>query len=132
MALGEVLGESKGKVVGMKVLPDGRVEVTFQGSGRLLGIEISDLGTYTQSMRANGSIYGDGQVVIMSSQGAALWKGSGTGRPTGQGFGAKYAYGGIFVNAPEKSARLLDVYTAGEYTVDQAGNYQWKLWEWKA
>jgi hypothetical protein len=132
MALGEVLGEARGKIASMKVLPDGKVEVSVQGRGNLLGSEITDIVTYSAVMRPNGTAYGEAHEMAMSNDGGlAVWTGAGVGKPTGHG-GWKYSYGGAHQNASsQKWARLLDVYTVGEYEVDENGNYHWKLWEWK-
>jgi hypothetical protein len=131
MALGEILGEVRGKITAMRVLPDGKMEVSQQGTGKLLGSEITEVVTYQPTMRSNGTAYGEAQQIIMSSDGSAVWKGSGVGKPTGRG-GWKYAYAGAFQTvASQKLGRLLDVYIVGEYDVDENGNYQWKAWEWK-
>jgi hypothetical protein len=75
----------------MRVLPNGKIEVSQQGTGKLLGSEISDAATYRTVMRPNGTAYGEGQQAIMSSDGgSAVWKGSGVGKPIGQGGGWKY------------------------------------------
>jgi hypothetical protein len=39
--LGELIGEFKGKNTGYRVLPDGKIESTAQGTGKILGIDIS-------------------------------------------------------------------------------------------
>ena len=131
MALGELLGEASGKVAGLRALGDGKIEISLQGKGRILGTEIEDVTTFWSVMRPNGTAHGQGNSVQMSSEGMAEWHGSGVGRPTGPGVW-KYSYGGIYTTAaPQKWQRLLDVYTAGEYENDANGNYHWKLWEWK-
>lgn len=131
MALGELLGEASGKVAGLRALGHGKIEVSLQGKGTFLGTEIEDVTTFWSVMRPNGTAYGQGNSVHMSSEGMAEWQGSGVGRPTGPGVW-KYSYGGIYTIAtPQKWQRLLDVYTAGEYENDANGNYRWKLWEWK-
>jgi hypothetical protein len=131
MALGELLGEVRGKVVGLRALGDGIIEVSLQGKGTLLGSEIEDVTTFGSAMRPNGTAYGQGNSIQMSTEGMAEWHGSGVGKPTGPGEW-KYAYGGVYTIATsEKLQRLLNVYTAGEYENDANGNYYWKLWEWK-
>jgi hypothetical protein len=131
MALGDVLGEARGKVAGLRVLGDGKVEVSLQGTGKLLGADISDIVTFFSVMRPNGTAYGEGHSMSMSSDGAAEWKGSGVGRMTGPG-AWKYSYGGVFTNVTtEKWSRLMGSFTVGEYEADASGNYHWKLWEWK-
>jgi hypothetical protein len=131
MALGEVLGEARGKVAGLRALDDGKVEVSLQGKGMILGSEMQDVTTFWSAMRPNGAAYGQGNSIHMSTEGMAEWHGSGVGKPTGSG-AWKYAYGGVYTIAtPEKWKRLLNVYTIGEYEDDPNGNYHWKFWEWK-
>ena len=132
MALGEVLGEARGKVAGLKALGNGKIEVSLQGKGQLLGSDMDDVVTFWSVMRPNGTAYGEGIAVHMSTDGMAQWRGSGVGKPTGPGGGWKYAYGGVYtIAASEKWQRLLNVYIAGEYEDDGNGNYHWKIWEWK-
>jgi hypothetical protein len=132
MALGEILGEVNGKVTAMRVLPDGKMEMSQQGTGKLLGSEVREVVTFLTAIRPNGTAYGEGHQIIMSSDGSAVWKGSGVGKPTGYGGGWKYAYAGAFQSiSSQKWGRLLDVYTVGEYDLDENGNYHWKAWEWK-
>jgi hypothetical protein len=135
MALGELVGEARGRITTMRVLPDGKMEVSQQGTGKLLGSEISDAATYWTVMRPNGTAYGEGQQAIMSGDGSsAVWKGSGVGKPIGQGGGGgwKYSVVGAFQTvASQKWGRLFDVCTVEEYEVDQNQNYHWKMWEWK-
>ena len=131
MALGEVLGEARGKVAGLRALGDGIIEVSPQGKGTLLGSEMEDVTTFGSVMRPNGTAYGQGNSIQMSTEGMAEWRGSGVGKPTGPG-AWKYDYGGVYTIAtPEKWQRLLNVFTAGEYENDVNGNYHWKIWEWK-
>ena len=56
MALGDRIGEASGRITGTRVVtPLGghtqQIEVSFQGSGRLLGHDITDIGTYVQTLR---------------------------------------------------------------------------------
>jgi hypothetical protein len=131
MALGELLGEARGKVAALRALGEGIIEVSLQGKGTLLGSEMEDVTTFGSVMRPNGTAYGQGNSIQMSTEGMAEWRGSGVGKPTGPGTW-KYAYGGVYTIAThEKWQRVLNVYTAGEYENDASGNYKWKLWEWK-
>src|SRR5215218_5239857 len=93
MALGEELGEGRGKVTNIRVLPDGKIEVSQQGTGKLLGSEISDAATYWTVMRPNGTAYGEGQQAIMSGDSSAVWKGSGVGKQIGKGSSGGWKYG---------------------------------------
>jgi hypothetical protein len=133
--LGERLGESAGKITNIRVLPtEGqqiKLEASFQGQGTLLGQAITDFGTYWQTMRPDGTLYGEGHVVMFSQSGdAADWVGGGVGRAIGAGFKASYGVYGAFHSAHGALARLATVATAIEYEVEEDGSYRWQLWEW--
>jgi hypothetical protein len=132
--LGEKLGESSGKLTGTRVLaagPEPKLEVSFQGRGTLLGVGITDLGTYWQVVRPGGVLHGEGQVVVMADDGElAPWVGGGVGRPTGPGYAASYGVYGAFRGASGKLARLDGVATVFEYEVTEDGSYRWTAWEW--
>src|SRR5947208_3319423 len=90
--LGEMLGEETGKITGTRVLPaEGgapKLESSFQATGALLGVAETNTGTYSALMRPDGTLYGDGQGVVMARDGGmATW--------TGQGFGRFTASGGV-------------------------------------
>src|SRR5712691_6301571 len=88
--LGEQIGEERGKITVRRVLPsDGqgpKIEVTFQTSATFYGIEATDVGTYWSTVQPNGSLYGEGQGVIMTASGDVVqWTGAGRGQFTEQG-----------------------------------------------
>lgn len=129
--LGELIGEGRGKVQALRALENGRIEINLQGNGKLLGIDFGDVTTFWSEMRSNGTAYGEGNSLFMTSDGMAEWKGSGVGKPTGPNTWT-YSYAGAFKKvASPKWQRLLGMYTVGQYQDDENGNYVWKLWEWK-
>ena len=71
MALGDQVGEASGKITGTRVLtPVGeqvQMEVSFQGSGNMLGEEITDTATYVQVVRPGGVFYGEGNALSPSA-----------------------------------------------------------------
>ena len=73
--LGEQIGEERGKITGRRVLPsDGpgpKIEVSFQAAAKFLGVDATDIGTYWAVLQANGTLYGEGQGVIMTAQGGS-------------------------------------------------------------
>jgi len=134
--LGEIIGEFSGKITGARVLeaegPAPKIEVSFQGAGTLLDQGMTDLGTYWQTVRQGGSLYGEGRVVMMTAEGeAAIWTGFGVGTPAGPVPAARYAVAGSFVTASQALARLNSIATAIEYNVDQDWNYSYKIWDWE-
>ena len=134
--LGEVIADMSGQLTGTKVLsaegPVPTMEVTAQGSGTLLGVEATVLGTYSQTTRPGGVLYGEGQVDFTTNDGGmATWKGFGLGTITGAGYAASYAVCGTFQTASSSLARLNSVAVVSEYDVDEAGNWTWRISEWK-
>ncbi|WP_443217605.1 hypothetical protein [Pseudonocardia sp. P1] len=107
------------------------MEVSFQGRGRLLGQEITDTGTYWQTIRPGGILYGEGHVLFMTSAGDIVdWVGGGIGRPIGPGYKASYGVWGSAQTSSEKLARLGQVADVLEYEVEEDGSYRWTMWEW--
>jgi hypothetical protein len=52
--LGDMIGEFRGKASGYRVLSEGKVEVSQQGMGKLLGFDASMATTGTMSPMPNG------------------------------------------------------------------------------
>jgi hypothetical protein len=134
--LGEQLGEQHGKVIGTRVLaPDGdcaKVEISFQASGKFLGLDITEMATYWSVVRSDGSLYGEGHGVLMAKDGSsATWIGSGVGRFTGKGSGTSFR-GAIYYHTESRSlARLNQITVLFEHETDENGNTHSKSWEWK-
>jgi hypothetical protein len=129
--LGEKFDELKARVTGTRVLPGNLVETSFQGQGRILGVDCQEMGSYVSEMTAQGVLNGEGQGIAMSAQGDALtWKGHGTGWPNEKG-GTTFRYSVVMQTASAKWARLNKVLGVGEWEVDAQGNGVATLWEWK-
>jgi hypothetical protein len=132
--LGEQIGQSRGKRSGRRVLSvDGgfKVEVAFESVGKLLGIDMNEVGTYWSASRPDGTLYGEGQGVVIGSEGSnATWKGQGVGKFVGGG-AVSYRGAVYYSTASPKLARLNSVAAVFEFEVDAEGNTQSKLWEWK-
>jgi hypothetical protein len=132
--LGEQIGEETGKVMARRVLSvDGgaKVEVSLQGTGKLLGIETRVTITYWASVRPDGSLYGEAQGLVVGKGGEqATFKAQGAGKLLDGGAvsyrGAQY----YFSNSP-KFSRLNTIAAVFEYEADADGNTKSKLWEWK-
>jgi hypothetical protein len=136
--LGETIGQSKGKVTGQRVLPGDdyryvKIEVTIQETGTLLGLEITNAGTYLTLERVPGQLYGEGQGLVMASNGeSAIWNGHGVGRATGEGMAMSFRYSIAFQAPTEgKLARLNSVLIVGEHDIDAEGNTHTTMTEWK-
>src|SRR5205085_12116694 len=82
--LGERIGEDNGKVTSQRVLPSAggapRVETSFKATGSLLGVSATETGTYISTLRPDGTLYGEGQGIMMGKGGeSATWVGQGVG-----------------------------------------------------
>jgi hypothetical protein len=131
--LGEKISETKGKRLVRRVLSvdPPTAEVSFEDSGNTLGIATTGMGTYTSVVQPDGSIYGEGQGMTMTSDGEAVtWKGSGVGK---FGPGGAVSYRGMlyFRTASQQLARLNNTCGVFEYEVDASGGTTSTVWEWK-
>ena len=127
--IGELLGEFKGKNTGWRVLPDGRIETTAQGTGKLLGVDIFLLATSVGTM-ANGIFMGEVNSVFTTVEAEVInSKGVAVGFPSGKGGATRAA--SIHFTQSQKLARLNKVVGMHEYTTDMEDNWTGKIWEWK-
>ena len=134
--LGEQLGEETGKTTGIRVLPSEgqapKIEVSFQTSGRIVGQEVTDMGTYASVVRPDGTLHGWGQGVIMAKDGGmATWSGDGAGHLTGRGSAVNWRGAIYYQTASPGLARLNGIAVVFEFDVDEQGNTHAKIWEWK-
>jgi hypothetical protein len=133
--LGELVGQETGQVTAIRVLPgegEPSVEVSFQAAGTLLGTNATNIGTYTSVTRPDGTMFGEGQGVVMTeSGGMASWKGEGVGHFTGEGTAVSWR-GAIFYQTDAQSlARLNGLATVFEYDTDANGKTDARSYEWK-
>lgn len=133
--LGELIGDGIGKVTSQRVLPNPggppKIETTFQGTGKLLGLTNTETGTYTAVLRPDGSLFGEGQGVHFGGKGeVASWTGQGVGLPQKDG-SVKYRGALYFQSSSPTWSRLASVAAVFEYEVDAQGNTKGSLFEWK-
>jgi hypothetical protein len=70
--LGEQVLELTGKRTSRRVLSTDagfKVEVSFEDTGKLLGQPANNMGTYWSGPRPDGSLYGEGQGVVIFQDG---------------------------------------------------------------
>ena len=136
--LGEQIGKEQGRVTSRRILPGDdyryvKMEITFETQCTVLGVEGTNIGTYTVFERVADQIYGEGQGIFMAKDGeGAIWKGHGVGSGTPDG-GVKFASSVAFqANPSGKLARLNNVLVLVEHTTGGDGSASSTLWEWKA
>jgi len=133
--LGEKIAETTGQVTCKRVLPNPgggpKVETSFEASGKVLGVEASEIGTYWAIVRPDGSLYGEGQGVLMGKGGeTATWTGHGIG--TVRAGGAASYRGAVYYQTDTPAwSRLNGIATVFEFEVDAQGKTLARLWEWK-
>lgn len=137
-----MLGEGSGRITGVRTLrSDGQgaragvsfyLEVAFQGTNNLVGQELAEFCTYWQVVRPGGVLYGEGENVMTSPEGAiAHWTGFGVGTPTGPVPAARYGVCGSFLAADGPLEALARTANVVEYEVDADWSYRWRMWEWR-
>jgi hypothetical protein len=132
--LGDKIGEGKGKRIVRRVLSvdPPTAEVSFEAKGKLLGVAVNGLGSYTSTVRADGSLFGTGQGMEMAEDGDSVtWTGTGLGH---FGPGGSVSYRGMLfyrTASSKKLARANNMCAAFEFEVDAKGNTTSKVWEWK-
>jgi hypothetical protein len=137
MALGDQIGQASGRVTGTRVITPSagqppRIEVSFQGSGTVPGQDVTNIATYSQTLRSGGILYGEGDALYITSDGqSAHWRGFGVGRPTGPFPAGHFAVCGSTQTESQALSRLNEIATVLEYDVDQEGNYRYTFWEWR-
>jgi hypothetical protein len=131
--LGEKVAQGKGRVTARRVLSSSptKMEVSFESAGELLGVKVNEIGTYWSELRPDGTMYGEGNGVVMGPSGeVASWKGQGIGVFQDKG-GVAYRGALYYQTQSEKWTRLNRVAVAFEFNVDAEGNTTGTLHEWR-
>lgn len=127
--LGELVGEFTGKNTIYRVLPDGKVETSNQGVGKILGMDASVMSTAISTM-SNGTFMGKVNSIIMTMDGAAVMLNGNAVSWQGDKGGLTRA-ASIQSTQSEKLSRLIRMILVHEYETDEMGNWVGKIWEWK-
>lgn len=131
MVLGDLAFEETGKLAGIRVLPDARVEATYQGTGKLFGVDYSSIYTGVATPQG-GTLIAEFNGICTTKDGDIVGVNAhGRGRPTGSGLKASWRGGVIWQTSSPKFARLNNVPGVWELDVDETGNFHLKVWEWK-
>ncbi|MER5640955.1 hypothetical protein ABT095_28900 [Kitasatospora sp. NPDC002227] len=136
MALGDLIGHEEGQIVVQRVLPGDHglpptVESSFKATGTLLGVAINDIGTYVGRMRADGTLDGDGQGILMSPTGDSVtWQGRGVGSfgPDGS---IRWVGSLTYVSASPAFAGLRGIVGLFEWTTTQDGGASGDIRAWQ-
>ena len=131
MALGDLAFEETGKFAGIRALPDGKVEATYQGTGKLFGADYSSIYTGVATPHG-GTLIAEFNGICTTKDGdsVGVWA-HGRGRPTGSGLKASWRGGVIWQAYSPTFARLNSLPGVWELDIDEEGNFHLKVWEWK-
>lgn len=125
----ELIGEFKGKNTVYRVLPDGQIETSGQGLGKIMGIDAMIIFTTTGFM-ADGLFMGEGTGVITTMAGETVTIQMNTvGWPAENGGVSRGA--ATQTTASALLMRLNKSVCLHEYRTDMADNWVGKIWEWK-
>jgi hypothetical protein len=129
---GELLATENGKIIVVRVLGDGKLEYSYQGMGKLLGIHSTSMYTAVATMHPGALVFEANGVVTTMEGDAVTVKIWGINRSTGPGLRASGRGGAITKTRSSRlAARLNNIPNVWEVEVDEAGTYQLKVWEWK-
>jgi hypothetical protein len=132
--IGDVVGELTGKIIGERIIRSHhgvlKVEKTMESKGKILGVDVTLLGTFVAMERPQGGMYAEGNGMLMTMTGDKVTlHGSGISVPGKTGMnmrGVRYAQ----TTAPA-FIRLNNVALAYELEVKPDGTVRDKWWEWK-
>ena len=132
--LGELIGETTGKMSGQRVidLEGPTVETNVSSMGTLNGVQVTETLTFVSGPTSKGVIHGIGKGVINTKDGQiATFTGEGIGRFDSTGV-LKWRGALFFHTNSEGNLQFLDnMVGVFESDVDALGNFTDKIWEWK-
>ena len=127
--LGELIGEFTGKNVVSRILSDGKIEVSNQGTGKLLGMDAFIVSTAVTTT-LNGTYMGEVNSIITTMDGSSVMlKGNAVSWASEKG-GTTRA-GTIQTTSSPKLMALVKTMLVHEYETDMMNNWVGKIWEWK-
>ena len=130
--LGPQIGEFKGKTTGVRVLSDGKMELSQQGMGKVKGIDASIVSTGVSSQMPNGVLMVDANGSLMTVDGdIVMIKINGIGWMLGKGWKASYRGASYQMTMSQKLADMNKIVCVWELESDENGDWILKFWEWK-
>jgi hypothetical protein len=126
--IGDVLYEAHGRAVGMRVLPNGRLEQTVTLHGMILGEEFSSTWTSELVERPDQTIHNEFHGFFVTRSGD-MGRYTGTGDGTTGPNGIKFRGTVCYANPPGRLDWLNKTAIEWEVEIDQEGNINNKGWE---
>jgi hypothetical protein len=123
-----LIGEFIGRNTVYKVLPNGKFEVSNEGTGKLLGLDASLISTAVGTL-ANGLFMGELNSIITTNDGGKLMMKSNASWQSEKD-GVTHA-ASIQTTQSTTLMRLSKAICLHEYVTDAAGNWIGKIYQWK-
>ena len=135
--IGEKIADLAYKTTGRRVISDTehgpRMEVSIEQTGKFLGIDVVDYGTYDAVMNDAGMLEGKGQGITMTKDGDSLtWTATALGRLTGKGQSVQWRGSIHYHTKSQKLAKANSCCYVFECDIDETGKSgQVRVHEWK-
>ena len=131
--LGDLIYDATGKSgQNVRVLPDGKIENSFQHTGKYWGAEGVEVATAVSSWRPDGTFSFEVNGFFTATTGDVVsFKGHGIGWPTGPGLKSSIRGAAQYWTTSQKFAPANKVIGAFEVEVDENGNDHVRAWAWK-
>lgn len=133
--LGELIYQGKGKITGTRVInvDENKVEHSAGGEGRLKDIDVTEIDTFWVIPVGKNTLFGEGQGIITTKDDTetVTFKGYGVGRISESGKTSFRGTNFYKTSSNEKLSFLNNMIGVFEFEVDESGNSQIKVWEWK-
>ena len=130
--IGELIAEFKGKVTGIRILAEGKMEGSDTGMGNIMGKEATIMDTSVLMWMPNGVLMAEGNGMVMTAEGEVVMvKVNGIAWSTGKGFKQSGRGAGYFMTSSPKLASLNKTVGVWERESDENGDWSVKIWAWK-
>jgi hypothetical protein len=127
----ELIGEFKGKNTVYRVLPDGVMEVSGQGNGKILGVD-AFLATTSIGIMEEGVFSGEVNASITTMAGDTItMQAYAVGYPAPSGNGGVSRAGSTQMTTSDKFMALNKTVLLHEYQTGMDDNWTGKIWIWK-
>jgi hypothetical protein len=127
--LGELIGEFKGNVTGVRILPEGKTEMSIHGSGKIIGIDATYASTGVFTLLDNNVLMevGNGLITTIDHDFAAM-NIMRISVSTGKGRVASFRDATYYFPKSEKLSQLNKVIGVSEFETDEKGDWILKVW----
>ena len=131
--IGDLIYDATGQSgLNTRVLPDGRVEQSFQHTGKFWGEQGREIATAVSMWRPDGSFSFEVNGYFLTKGGESVsFKGQGVGWPTGAGWKASIRGAAQYWTSSQKLAPANKTIGAFEVEVNEDGTDHVKAWAWK-